>query len=135
MAILEGTKKNLERIHRLILFIYFFALLISSLPPLPQRTVALPVGPDVLINRSSSSTIMGGRKLWQEKHTSYCFDKFTTDTPGKGQVDVWYLPHDANGTLALPKAQRGQGDDPIKRWFEEAQVDDPELWGTPMNLH
>ncbi len=49
-------------------------------------------------------------------------------------MDVWYLPHNANGTLALPKAQRGQGDDPIKHWFEEAQVDDPELWGTPMNL-
>jgi hypothetical protein len=57
---------------------------------------------------------MSGRKLWQEKHTSYCFDKFTTDTPGEGQVDVWYLPRDANGTLVLPKAQRGQGDDPIK---------------------
>ncbi len=56
------------------------------------------------------------------------------DTPGKGQVDVWYLPRNANGTLVLPKAQRGQGDDPIKRWFEEAQVDDLELWGTPMNL-
>ena len=70
---------------------------------------------------------MGGKKLWLEKHTSYCFDKFTVDPPGEGQVDVWYLPRDANGTLALPKAQRGQGDDLIKRWFEEAQADDLEL--------
>jgi hypothetical protein len=81
MAILEGTKKSLRGFIDLS---SFFALFISSLLPLPQRTAALPVGPEVLINRSSLSTIMGGRKLWQEKHTSYCFDKFTTDTPGKG---------------------------------------------------
>jgi hypothetical protein len=77
---------------------------------------------------------MGGKKMWLEKHTTYCFDKFTVDPPGEGQVDVWYLPHDANGTLVLPKAQRGKGDDLLKRWFEEAQADDPELWGAPMNL-
>ena len=72
--------------------------------------------------------------MWLEKHTAYCFDKFTVDPPGEGQVDVWYLPRDENGTLALPKAQRGQGDDPLKRWFEEAQADDPAVWST-MNLH
>ena len=77
---------------------------------------------------------MGGKKIWLEKHTTYCFDKFTVDPPGEGQVDVWYLPRDANGTLALPKAQRGQGDDLLKRWFEEAQADYPEVWSTPMNL-
>ena len=77
---------------------------------------------------------MGGKKIWLEKHTTYCFDKFTVDPPGEGQVDVWYLPRDANGTLALPKAQRGQGDDLLKRWFEEAQADYPEVWSAPMNL-
>lgn len=77
---------------------------------------------------------MGGKKIWLDKHTTYCFDKFTVDPPGEGQVDVWYLPRDANGTLALPKAQRGQGDDLLKRWFEEAQADYPEVWSAPMNL-
>ncbi len=71
--------------------------------------------------------IIGGKKIWLEKHTNYSFDKFTVDPPGKGQVDVWYLPCHTNGTLALPKAQRGQGDDLLKRWFEEVQADDPEV--------
>ena len=77
---------------------------------------------------------MGGKTIWLEKHTTYCFDMFTVDPPGEGQVDVWYLPCNANGTLTLPKAQRGQGDDLLKRWFEEAQADYPEVWSAPMNL-
>ncbi len=53
-------------------------------------------------------------------------------SPDKGQ-DGWYLPRNANGMLALPRAQKEQGDDIVKRWFEEAKDDDSELWGAPMN--
>lgn len=76
---------------------------------------------------------MGGKPVWKDEHTTYCFDKFTVDPPGEGQTDVWHLPRDATGTLALPKAKRGRGDDLLKRWFEEAQADDQGLWGA-MNL-
>jgi hypothetical protein len=31
---------------------------------------------------------MGGKKIWLEKHTTYCFDKFTVDPPGEGQVPL-----------------------------------------------
>jgi hypothetical protein len=36
--------------------------------------------------------------------------------------------------VALPRAQRGNGGDIVKLWFKKAQVDDPVLCGTPMNL-
>ncbi len=39
-----------------------------------------------------------------------------------------------NGVLALTRPQRGMGGDIVKLWFEEAQADDPKLWGAPMNL-
>jgi hypothetical protein len=78
---------------------------------------------------------MGGKRIWQDQHTTYCFNKFTTATasPDKGQ-DGWYLPCNVNGKLALPRAQRGNGGNIVKLWFEKAQVDNLVLWGTPMNL-
>jgi hypothetical protein len=76
---------------------------------------------------------MGSRKLWLKENTTYCFDKFTKESLDKGQ-DRWYLPCNKNGMLAVPRVQRGMGGDIVNLWFEEAQADDPKLWGAPMNL-
>jgi hypothetical protein len=72
---------------------------------------------------------MGARK-WLELHTAYCFRKFTNSTEEDGKWCIVGEDSDGNSVLVVPNATRGAVPDLVKKWFDNARVEEAELFST-----
>ncbi len=72
---------------------------------------------------------MGARK-WLELHTAYCFRKFTNSAEEDGKWCIVGEDSDGNSAMVVPNATRGAVPDLVKTWFDDARVEEAELFST-----
>ncbi len=73
---------------------------------------------------------MGGPKKWFDSHIKFCFRKFTDSAEDEdGKWCIVGADSDSNCALVVPNATRG-GQDPAKLWYNEAHIEDAELFST-----